>query len=80
VTGPNGRTHPLRLRPWRTPGGISAEAIEQANDGDSEDGYTLRDFGDHDADRTVLLAELDARGPSRDEPCYLDTATGSAGS
>jgi len=72
VTGPDGRTHRLRFRLWRTPGGISAEAIEQVPGGDSEDGYVLKVFGDHDADAAVLLAELDDQVRAETSRCYLE--------
>ena len=61
VTGPDGREHRLQFRLWRTPGGISAEAIEQVADPDSDDGYVLKVFGDHDADPVLLLSELEQR-------------------
>jgi hypothetical protein len=61
VTGPDGRGHRLRFRLWRTPGGISAEAIEEAPDSDADDGFQLKVFGEHDADPAALLAELDDR-------------------
>jgi len=72
VTGPDGRTRRLRFRLWRTPGGISAEAIEQGPGGDSEDGYTLKVFGDHDADPAVLLAALDEQVRAETSRCYLE--------
>jgi hypothetical protein len=72
VTGPDGREHRLRFRLWRTPGGISAEAIEQEPGEDSEGGYTLAVFGDHDADLAVLLAELDERVRAETSRCYLE--------
>jgi len=72
VTGPDGREHRLRLRLWRTPGGISADAIEQGPHGDSQDGYTLSVFDDHDADPDLLLAALDRRVQAEIGRCYLD--------
>ncbi len=61
VAGADRRQHRLRFRLWRTPGGISAEAIEESPDGDGDEGFHLRVFGEHDADPAVLLAELDER-------------------
>jgi hypothetical protein len=59
VAGPDGCRHRLRIRLWRTPGGITAEAIEQVPGDD--DGFQVKVFGEHDADPAVLLAELDER-------------------
>jgi hypothetical protein len=61
VAGPDGCGHRLRIRLWRTPGGISAEAVEQLPGGDGDDGFQVKVFGEHDADPAVLLAELDER-------------------
>jgi hypothetical protein len=61
VVSPDGQPHRLRIRLWRTPGGISAEAIEQVPGGDGDDGFQVKVFGEHDADPAVLLAELDER-------------------
>lgn len=72
VTGPDGREHRLRFRLWRTPGGISAEAIEQVPDGGPDDGYVLKVFGDHDADPALLLAELEQRVLAEISCCYLE--------
>ena len=73
VAGPDGRAHRLRIRLWRTPGGISAEAIEQVPGGDGEDdGFQVKVFGDHDADPAVLLAELDQRVQAEVGRQYLE--------
>lgn len=72
VTGPDGREHLLRFRLWRTPGGISADAIEQGPDGDDPDGYALSVSGGHDADPDVLLAALDQRVRVETGRCYLE--------
>lgn len=61
MAGPDGRRHRLRFRLWRSPGGISAEAIEELPGGDADEGFQLKVFGDHDADPAVLVAELDER-------------------
>jgi hypothetical protein len=62
----------MRFRLWRTPGGISAEAIEQAHNGPVDEGYELKVFGDHDADPAGLLAELDERIQVEIGRCYLE--------
>ena len=72
VTGAHGREHRLHFRLWRTPGGISAEAIEQVPAGEDDDGYALTVFGDHDADPALLLAELDQRVLAETSRCYLE--------
>jgi hypothetical protein len=72
VTGPHGREHGLRFRLWRTPGGISAEAIEQVTAGEPDDGYALTVFGDHDADPALLLAQLEQRVLAETSRCYLE--------
>jgi hypothetical protein len=58
LVGADGREHQLRYRLWRTPGGISADAIEEVPGGHGEAGYVLRVFGDHDSDPAELLAGL----------------------
>lgn len=72
VTGPHGREHRLHFRLRRTPGGISAEAIEQVPAGEHDDGYALTVFGDHDADPALLLAELDQHVLAETSRCYLE--------
>jgi hypothetical protein len=72
VTGPDGRDHRLRFRLWRTPGGISVDAIEQGPRGDTPDGYTLSVHGDHDADPAVLLTALEQRVRAETGRCYLE--------
>jgi len=72
VVGADGRGHRLRYRLWRTPGGISADAIEEVPGFDVEDGYVLRVFGDHHADPAELLAELDDLVQDELGRCYLE--------
>lgn len=72
MTGPDGREHRLHFRLWRTPGGISAEAIEQVAAGEPDDGYALTVFGDHDADPALLLTHLEQRVVAETSRCYLE--------
>jgi hypothetical protein len=79
VAGPDGAEHRMRLRLWRTPGGISAEASELFPDGhggDADDGFQLKVFGEHDADPLALLAELDERVRAEVGRQYLDRDRG----
>jgi hypothetical protein len=76
VAGADRRQHRLRFRLWRTPGGISAEAIEESPDGDGDEGLHLRVFGEHDADPAVLLAELHERVRAEVGRRYLERDRG----
>ncbi len=61
VAGPDGRARRFRVRLSRSPGGISAEALEEQRGEDNADGYQLSVFGEHDADPAQLLAQMERR-------------------
>jgi len=52
IAGPDGRTHRIVYRLWRSPGGVAVEAEE---DGEPFDGFHAEVVGAHDADPAPLV-------------------------
>lgn len=69
LTGPDGRSHEVRYRLWRSPGGIAAEVEEGPGD---DPGYAASVVGDHHDDPDLVAHTLRAKIHDEMSRCYLE--------